>query len=76
MCAIAPITSFSLNWSTRQYVGHAFSRRDVVEGAWNLKHYFWMSWLLLHGECDLNHHRQPEVSWYYLPTKPRLGYIQ
>src|SRR5262249_47313495 len=29
---------FSFNWSTRQYVGHAFSRRDVIEGAWNLRH--------------------------------------
>jgi hypothetical protein len=27
-----------------------------------------MSWVLLHGEWDLNHHRYPEVSWYYLPT--------
>jgi fatty acid desaturase len=58
---------FSLNWSTRQYVGHAFSRRDVIDGAWNLRHFPWMSWLLLHGEWDLNHHRRPEVSWYYLP---------
>ena len=24
---------FSFNWSTRQYVGHAFSKRDVIEGA-------------------------------------------
>ena len=72
---------FSFNWSTRQYVGHAFSRRDVVEGAWNLQHYFWMSWVLLHGEWDLNHHRHPEVPWYYLPhvsppTEPRVGYIR
>jgi fatty acid desaturase len=70
---------FSFNWSTRQYVGHAFSRRDVVDGAWNLRHVRWMSWLLLHGEFDLNHHRRPEVSWYYLPgiselDEPRLSY--
>jgi fatty acid desaturase len=69
---------FSFNWSTRQYVGHAFSRRDVVDGAWNLRHYPWMSWLLLHGEWDLNHHRHPEVPWYYLPRlpadEPRLSY--
>jgi fatty acid desaturase len=58
---------FSLNWSTRQYVGHAFSGRDVVDGAWNLWHFPWMSWLFLHGEWDLNHHRRPDVSWYYLP---------
>jgi fatty acid desaturase len=72
---------FSFNWSTRQYVGHAFSRRDVVEGAWNLRHVPWMSWLLLHGEWDLNHHRRPDVSWYYLPRlsepgQPRLSYFR
>jgi fatty acid desaturase len=58
---------FAVNWSTRQYVGHAFSRRDVIEGAWNLRHNRLMTWVLLHGEWDLNHHRHPELSWYYLP---------
>jgi fatty acid desaturase len=58
---------FAFNWSTRQYIGHAFSKRDVIEGAWNLRHSRWMSALLLHGEYDLNHHRHPEISWYYLP---------
>lgn len=58
---------FAFNWSTRQYIGHAFSNRDLVEGAWNLRHNRWMSALLLHGEYDLSHHRHPEISWYYLP---------
>ena len=66
-CVLVCYACFSLNWSTRQYIGHAFSRRDVIEGAWNLKHNWLMTWLLLHGEYDLNHHRHPEVSWYYLP---------
>jgi fatty acid desaturase len=70
---------FSFNWSTRQYVGHAFSGRHVIDGAWNLRHFPWMSWLLLHGEWDLNHHRRPDVSWYYLPRlsppdEPRTSY--
>ena len=71
---------FSLNWSTRQYVGHAFSRRDVIEGAWNLRHVRLMSWILLHGEWDLNHHRRPEVPWFYLPhlgaDEPRPSYFR
>ena len=72
---------FSFNWSTRQYVGHAFTRRDVVEGAWNLRHNRVMSWVLLHGEWDLNHHRRPDVPWYYLPRlsppgEPRTGYVR
>jgi len=58
---------FAVNWSTRQYVGHAFTPRDVIEGAWNLRHNRLMTWVLLHGEWDLNHHRRPDVSWYYLP---------
>jgi fatty acid desaturase len=71
---------FSLNWSTRQYVGHAFTQRDVIEGAWNLRTSRLMSWILLHGEYDLNHHRRPDVSWYYLPRlspadEPRPSYF-
>jgi fatty acid desaturase len=72
---------FAVNWSTRQYIGHAFSHRDVIDGAWNLRHNRLMSWVLLHGEYDLNHHRRPDVSWYYLPTlsqrdEPRPSYIR
>jgi fatty acid desaturase len=73
---------FAVNWSTRQYVGHAFSKRDVIDGAWNLRHNRLMSWVLLHGEYDLNHHRRPDVSWYYLPRlcrpgdPPRPGYVR
>jgi fatty acid desaturase len=67
---------FAFNWSTRQYIGHAFSKRDIVEGAWNLRHNRLMSALLLHGEYDLNHHRHPEVSWYYLPRLSPGGEAQ
>jgi fatty acid desaturase len=72
---------FSVNWSTRQYVGHAFSKRDIIEGAWNLRHNRFMSWLLLHGELDKTHHRRPDVSWYYLvrlsdPNEERPSYFK
>jgi fatty acid desaturase len=72
---------FAFNWSTRQYVGHAFTRRHVIEGASNLKHNGLMTWILLHGEYDLNHHRRPDVSWYHLPAlspsgEERPGYIR
>lgn len=71
---------FSFNWSTRQYVGHAFTKRDIIEGALNLRHHWLMSIILLHGEWDLCHHRHPEVSWYYLPKmappdEPRPSYL-
>ena len=72
---------FSVNWSTRQYVGHAFSKRDIIDGAWNLRHNRLMTWVLLHGEYDKTHHRRPDVSWIYLPrlTPPddeRPGYVR
>lgn len=72
---------FSVNWSTRQYVGHAFSKRDIIEGAFNLRHNFIVSKILLHGDWDLNHHRHPEVPWYYLPEltdldEPRASYVK
>ena len=72
---------FAFNWSTRQYVGHAFTKRDVIEGAFNLRHNGLMSRILLNANWDLNHHRHPEISWYYLPRlsptdEPRPGYIR
>lgn len=72
---------FSLNWSTRQYIGHAFTKRDVVHGAWNLAHGRAMSAVLLHGEWDLNHHRHPEVPWIHIPRlacepESRRGYVR
>lgn len=56
-------------WSTRQYVTHAFSRRDVVHGAYNLQTSWLMDKFLLHGGWDLVHHQNPHLSWKYLPGK-------
>jgi fatty acid desaturase len=55
-----------LNWSTRQYVTHAWSRRDVIEGALNLKANPLMRAILLNGNWDLEHHRHPTLSWVAL----------
>jgi fatty acid desaturase len=72
---------FSFNWSTRQYVSHAFTRRDVLDGALNLRVNRLMSFLFLNGEWDLNHHRYPMVPWPYLPQlstpeEPRVDYLR
>jgi fatty acid desaturase len=61
------------NWSTRQFVEHAYTSLHPVEGSLNLKHFSVMSWILLHREFDLNHHRQPEVPWIYLPRLSLAG---
>ncbi|MCU7884357.1 MAG: fatty acid desaturase [Candidatus Thiodiazotropha sp. (ex Lucinoma annulata)] len=68
--------AFWVNWSTRQYVSHAFSPRDVMNGAWNLKVSKLMGWIFLNGQWDLVHHKYPELPWQRLPelgsssTKP------
>jgi fatty acid desaturase len=55
------------NWSTRQYVTHAFTPRDVLAGALNLRTGRLFSHILLRGEWDQVHHLHPDVSWKYLP---------
>jgi fatty acid desaturase len=58
--------AFALHWSALQYVDHAYSPRDIVNGAWNLK----VSWLpralALNYHFHLAHHRMPSVPWPYL----------
>ncbi len=61
---------FAFNWSTRQYITHAFTIRDVKNGALNLSVSRPMSWILLQGQWDLVHHQHPHVSWVNLA---RLG---
>lgn len=58
---------FAFNWSTRQYVTHAFTRRSVRDGALNLRVSRPMGWLLLNGQWDRVHHQHPRLSWIQLP---------
>lgn len=72
---------FALNWSTRQYVTHAFTVREVVNGALNLSVSKPMQWILLQGQWDLVHHQYPRVSWLQLPdfaeqTAPPVSYLK
>ncbi|MGD8568201.1 MAG: fatty acid desaturase [Gammaproteobacteria bacterium] len=62
---------FGVNWSTRQYVTHAFTPRDVVNGAFNLKVGFAMRHILLNGHWDLVHHQHPDLPWTQLPEQGR-----
>lgn len=58
---------FALHWSALQYVDHAWSARDVINGAWNLKVSKPARLVALNYHCHLAHHQHPEVPWPYLP---------
>lgn len=58
---------FALHWSALQYVDHAWSPRDVINGAWNLKVLPLSRALALNYHLHLAHHRYPNVPWIYLP---------
>jgi fatty acid desaturase len=62
---------FAFNWSTRQYVTHAFTPRDVINGALNLRVSMPMSWLLLKGNWDLVHHQKPWLPWTALENESK-----
>lgn len=55
------------HWSTRQYLTHAFTPRDVRNGAIILQSGRVMRAVLLNGNFDLVHHQRPEIPWTYLP---------
>jgi len=55
-------------WSTRQYVTHAFTPRNVVHGSLNLQTSWLMDKFLLHGGWDLVHHQNPHLAWIHLPS--------
>ncbi len=59
----------AFNWSTRQYVTHAWSERDVINGAHNLKVSRIMKLILLNGNWDLVHHQNSHLPWIYLSEK-------
>lgn len=60
--------AFALHWSALQYADHAWSRRDVMNGAWNLKVLPVSRWLALNYHCHLAYHQHPQAPWYELPS--------
>ncbi len=59
--------SYGMNWGSLQYADHAWSIRDIREGAWNLKVLPWTRWIYLNYHFHLVHHRFPSLSWVDLP---------
>lgn len=59
--------AFALNWSSLQYADHAFTERDVHDGAWNLRVSRIVQYLFLNYHHHKAHHQNPHVSWLHLP---------
>ncbi|MEO6132499.1 MAG: fatty acid desaturase [Saprospiraceae bacterium] len=60
-------------WSSQNYVNHAFSPRDIINGAHNLKIPGWLKLIYLNFNLHLAHHQNPQIPWLYLPAFVRHG---
>lgn len=58
--------AFALNWSSLQYADHAWSVRDVHDGAWNLRVSRVVQYLFLNYHHHRAHHQHPSVPWLHL----------
>lgn len=63
MCYFA----FGFTWSALQYADHAYSVRDIRNGAWNLKVHPITKAFFLNYHDHLAHHQHPNVPWIHLP---------
>ncbi|HKI06645.1 MAG TPA: fatty acid desaturase [Thermoanaerobaculia bacterium] len=64
---LACYAAFALNWSSLQYADHAWSVRDVHDGAWNLRVNRIVQYLFLNYHHHRAHHQHPSVPWLHLP---------
>ncbi|MFL6291507.1 MAG: fatty acid desaturase family protein [Thermoanaerobaculia bacterium] len=64
---LACYAAFGFNWSSLQYADHAFSERDVHDGAWNLRVNRLVQFLFLNYHHHKAHHRDPQIPWVHLP---------
>ena len=58
--------SFAVLWGSLQYADHAWSIRDIRNGAWNLKVNSVIHWVFLHYHHHLAHHQHPYIPWIHL----------
>jgi fatty acid desaturase len=62
-----------LIWSSQNYVNHAFSPRDIINGAHNLNVPVWLKVIYLNFNMHLAHHQHPGIPWIHLPRFIRKG---
>lgn len=60
--------AFAYHWSVLQWIYHLRTPIDVVEGAYNLRLPAPIALGWLHFNCNLTHHRRPELPWQELPA--------
>lgn len=58
---------FAVTWSALQYADHAYSVRDIRNGAWNLRVHPITKAFFLNYHDHLAHHQHPNVPWIHLP---------
>ena len=73
-------TAFALNWCALQYTDHAWTPRDIINGAWNLRVSRPVQAIFLNYHLHLAHHQYPHVPWIHLPkfvdhTVPRPRFL-
>jgi len=64
---LACYAAFGFNWSSLQYADHAFTERDVHDGAWNLRVNRLVQYLFLNYHHHKAHHQDPQIPWVHLP---------
>jgi len=72
---------FGMYWGSLQYADHAWSPRDIREGAWNLKVNPLTRFVFLNYHYHLVHHMNPRLPWLYLPkyldpAKPQPSFLK
>ncbi len=66
--------AFALNWCSLQYSVHAWSVRDIQNGAWNLTVSPAIRWIFLNYHLHLAHHQNTDISWIHLPRRIDPGF--
>ena len=57
---------FALAWCSIQYANHAWSVRDIRNGAWNLKVKTITQYFFLNYHLHKAHHQYPKIPWIHL----------
>lgn len=72
--------AFALNWCALQYTDHAWTVRDIRNGASNLRVNRVVQWIFLNYHHHLAHHQNPNVPWIHLHglvdySQPRPSFL-